>query len=79
MQRPLKITFGEMRESGVRGVLIYFTGYRCSHYVTALIDSRMIFEPAISTRFLCTACGSREADIRPDFRWDRPAALARGY
>jgi hypothetical protein len=35
MQRPQKITFGEMRESGVRGVLIYCSHYHCSHYVTA--------------------------------------------
>jgi len=29
--RPTKITFGEMREFGVRGVLIYCCDYRCSH------------------------------------------------
>jgi hypothetical protein len=27
--RPPKITFGEMRESGVRGVLIYCADYHC--------------------------------------------------
>jgi hypothetical protein len=27
--RPQKITFGEMRESGSRGVLIYCADYRC--------------------------------------------------
>jgi hypothetical protein len=29
MPGPTKITFGEMREMGVRGVLIYCAGYRC--------------------------------------------------
>jgi len=29
--RPQKITFAEMRESGVRGLLVYCTDYRCSH------------------------------------------------
>jgi hypothetical protein len=29
--RPTKITLGEMRASGVRGLLIYCTDYRCSH------------------------------------------------
>jgi len=29
--RPQKITFGEMREMGVRGLLIYCADYRCSH------------------------------------------------
>ena len=38
MQRPQKITFGEMRESGIRGVLVYCSDHRCSHYVTASAD-----------------------------------------
>ena len=28
---PQKITFGEMRSTGVHGVLVYCTDYRCSH------------------------------------------------
>jgi hypothetical protein len=28
MEHPQKITFGEMRESGVRGVLIYCSDYK---------------------------------------------------
>ena len=32
-KRPQKITFGEMRESGVRGVLIYCSDYKCSHHI----------------------------------------------
>ena len=31
--RPVKITFGDMREMGVRGVLVYCSDYRCSHNV----------------------------------------------
>lgn len=31
--RPTKITFAEMRESGVRGILIYCADYRCSHSI----------------------------------------------
>jgi hypothetical protein len=34
-QRPQKITFGETRESGVRGVLIYCSDYHWSHRITA--------------------------------------------
>jgi hypothetical protein len=29
--RPQKITFGEMRDMGVRGVLVYCADYHCSH------------------------------------------------
>jgi hypothetical protein len=36
--RPQKITFAEMRSSGVRGVLIYCADYKCSHFITARAD-----------------------------------------
>lgn len=29
-----KITLGEMRASGVRGLLVYCSDYKCSHYAT---------------------------------------------
>jgi len=25
------------------------------------------------------ACGKRGADVRPDFNWDKPVALSRGF
>lgn len=31
--RPQKITFGQMRSSGVRGVLIYCANYRCGNHI----------------------------------------------
>ena len=31
--RPQKITLGEMRASGVRGLLIYCSDYKCSHHM----------------------------------------------
>ena len=36
--RPQKITFGDMREMGVRGVLVYCADYRCSHSVAISAD-----------------------------------------
>jgi len=33
-KRPEKITFGEMRSTGVRGLLIYCFDYHCSHSTT---------------------------------------------
>ena len=38
--RPQKITFREMRESGVAAVLIYCSDFRCSHSVEMLADRR---------------------------------------
>jgi hypothetical protein len=31
IDRPIKITLREMRETGVRGLLVYCADYRCSH------------------------------------------------
>ena len=39
MERPPKITFGEMRESGVRGILVYCADYRCSHSIAVNADN----------------------------------------
>ena len=36
--RPTKITFADMRDMGVRGLLIYCSDYKCSHSINA--DSR---------------------------------------
>jgi hypothetical protein len=36
--RPQKITFAEMRDMGVRGVLIYCADYKCSHSIALMAD-----------------------------------------
>jgi hypothetical protein len=33
LTRPMKITFGEMRASGIRDLLIYCADYRCNHSI----------------------------------------------
>jgi hypothetical protein len=38
LTRQKKITFGEMRAAGVRGLLIYCSDYRCSHSTTMSAD-----------------------------------------
>jgi hypothetical protein len=73
--RPTKITFGEMRDMGVRGVLVYCADYHCSHSVAVKADrwpddTRL---SDIEPRFVCQACGKRGADVRPDFRLERDA------
>lgn len=32
--RPVKITLGEMRSTGIRGLIIFCADYRCSHNIT---------------------------------------------
>ena len=55
--------------------------YKCSHYVTASADPRPdhITLSDLEPRFVCSACGKRGADIRPDFHWDKPGTLTMGY
>ena len=37
-EHPTKITFGEMRDMGVRGILVYCADYKCSHSIAASAD-----------------------------------------
>ena len=70
--RPVKIPFAELRGSGIRGLLVYCADYRCSHSVALLAD-RWPSDASLSDiepRFVCTACGKRGADVRPDFNWN---------
>jgi hypothetical protein len=79
--RHQKITFGDMRQMGMRGVLIYCADYRCSHSVTLSAD-RWPDELRLSDiepRFVCSACGRRGAEIRPDYNWRNPPTSAIGY
>ncbi|MET3996685.1 hypothetical protein ACVWXN_002138 [Bradyrhizobium sp. i1.4.4] len=61
MTYPVKITFGEMREMGVRGVLIYCRDYRCSNHTKANADHRRRQAARCQPKFVCTACGQRGA------------------
>jgi hypothetical protein len=79
-QRPQKITLGEMRHTGVRGVLIYCSDYKCSHSTAISADPwpDHVRLSDLEPRFVCEACGKRGADIRPDFATGKqPAHLAR--
>jgi hypothetical protein len=76
--RPQKITFGEMRDMGVRGVLIYCADYPCSHSVGLSAD-RWPDDLRLSDIFVCAACGRRGAQVRPDFNCNRSTVPAMGY
>jgi hypothetical protein len=69
MKRPEKITIGEMRQSGVTGVLVYCADQNCSHIVTASAeewpdDVRL---SDFEGRYVCSVCGHHGADVRPDW------------
>ena len=76
--REQKIALGEMRLSGVRGLLIYCADYRCSHSIAISAD-RWPDDVRLSdleARFACRACGKRGADVRPNFQ---PAKMGTNY
>ncbi|WP_298113630.1 hypothetical protein [Bradyrhizobium sp.] len=72
MTHQQKIAFGEMRASDPRGLLVYCSGYRCSHLVKLgsagvgrWSDSVRLSD--LEPRFVCKTCGRLGSDIRPDF------------
>jgi hypothetical protein len=81
LTRPQKITFGEMREAGVRGLLIYCSDYKCSHSIAISADGWPddVRLSDLEARFVCKACGKRGADVRPDFNWDKAPSGGMGY
>lgn len=64
-----KITFGEMRASGVREALIYCRDHRCSHQIAMSADRwpDHVRLSDIEPDFVCTACGKRGAEVRSKF------------
>ena len=73
MPAETKITFAELREMGVPGLLICCSDYRCSRSI-AISGNRWPDQVRLSDiepRFTCQACGRRGADVRPDFDWNR--------
>jgi len=67
--RPQKITFGEMRASGVHGVVVFCSAYTCSRCVTLSAEKWAddVRLSDIESQFICSACGKRGAAVRPDF------------
>jgi hypothetical protein len=55
--RPQKIKFGEMRDMGVRGILVYCADYHCSHSVALSADRWPddLRLSEIEPRFVCAA------------------------
>ena len=78
---PQKITFAEMRDMGVRWLLVYCAGYQCSHSIAISADdppddARL---SDIEERFTCRVCGKRGADVWPDFNWSRMPVCQMGF
>jgi hypothetical protein len=55
LRRPQKITFAEMRDSGVRGMLVYCQNYQCGHS-TAISGDRWPDDVRLSVIPLLLLC-----------------------
>jgi hypothetical protein len=64
---PDRPQFGEMREQGVRGLLIYCADYRCSRSIAISGDAWPMMPGCPISRSASLVCGKRGADVRPDF------------
>ena len=60
LTRPTKITFAEMREMGVRRLLIYCADHRCSHSIAISGDAWPddVRLSDIEDRFVCRPAAS---------------------
>src|SRR3954468_6409049 len=55
------------------GLLVYCSDYHCSHWTTINAD-RWPDDVRLSDLeplFVCRACGTRPAELRPDFEWNK--------
>ncbi len=62
-----------MRASGVRGLLVYGSDFRCSRQTTISGDrwANDVRLSDLELRFTYQACGRRGADVRPNFDRER--------
>jgi hypothetical protein len=81
LPRPTKITLADMRDMGVRGLLIYCSDYRCSHSITISADPWPddVRLSDIEPLFVCQECRKRGADVRPDHHWNKEPVAMMGY
>jgi hypothetical protein len=69
-----------MRAAGVRGLLIYCSDFKCSHW-TVISGDRWPDDVRLSDiepRFTCQTCGQKGADVRPNFNWEKEARARSG-
>lgn len=69
VKRPVNITIGEVRDSGVLSFVVFCSDHKCSHSATISAelwpDDVRLSE--LEEQFVCKACGHRGAEIRPNF------------
>jgi len=64
------MTLGNMRQLGVRGLLVSCLNPQCRHEVTVSVDDYAdeIEVPSFAARMVCSKCGSERVDVRPNWK-----------
>jgi len=81
INRPKKITLAEMRASGVRGLLICCSDYRCSHSITVNADQWPDKTRLSDLREAVHLFGVRQKGCggQADFDWEKEQARQTGF
>jgi hypothetical protein len=74
------MTLGNMRELGVRGLAVYCLNHACRHQTIISADDYAdeIEIPSFSRRMKCSKCGSKNVDVRPNWKEQPPAESLTG-
>ena len=80
MDRPIKITFADMRAAGVREILVYLLRLPVQP-LDALMADRWPDELRLQDRTTVCVQGLRQhgADVRPHFSWSNLRTRVMGY
>jgi len=74
MRLEQTITLGQMRQSGPRRLHVFCGHYKCSHSVVIDADcwpeSLRLYD--LEALFVCSVCGNRGDDVRPDYQGAEP-------
>jgi len=68
------ITLGQMRQSGAGRLHVFCGDYKCSHSVVIDADCwpESLRLSDLEALFVCSVCGHRGADVRPDYQGAEP-------
>ena len=78
------MTFGNMREQGVRKLAVYCLNHSCRHHTVARAPISAddyaddITVPSFGLRVKCSKCGGRRVDVRPNWKEASPVTDWRG-
>ena len=80
MKTPLApMTLGNIRENGVRSLIVHCSNVTCRHEAILSVDAYGddVSVSSLGPRMRCQRCGQRGADVRPNWNERRVAGAVR--